>query len=296
MAGADMSPTELAGCAEIAATLAEVAEASSLGEELSASLGVQGVSASDLYQLFVKELPPFASIYLSSDGNIGGRSRSVIAGFYSALGIPTPSDPDHLAPLLRLLSEILNKEAELAGAGSNPEDGSRLASVSRARSVLVNDHLATWLPAYLLRAEEVAPRPLLGWVSCALDLFSVLVGECHYVAPGPQANDDGLVVPGSSAELISWITTPGRSGIMLTHWDIANLAQQLGLALRVGRKRFVLEELWTQAGDEIASCIEAMAVHQMKLFDDNIGDFPTLQAWSDNAAGTRQVLATMAGM
>ncbi len=296
IAQVDFSPAELAGYAQIAAALAEVAEASSLGEELSASLGVAGVSASDLYQLFVNELPPFASIYLSSDGNIGGNSRSVIAGFYSALGIPTPSDPDHLASLLRLLSGILNKEAELAGAGSNPEDESRLASVSRARSVLVNDHLAPWLPAYLLRAEEVAPRPLLGWVSCALDLLSVMVGERQYVVPGPRAYDEKLAEPGSSSELISWITTPGRSGIIVTHWDISNLAELLGMALRVGRKRFVLEELWAQGGTQVAGCIEAMAVRQMKLFDENIGDFPSLQAWSDKAAGTQQLLATLAGM
>lgn len=294
IAGANLSPADLKGYAEIAAALAEVAEASSVRMELSAALGVEGATPSDLYHLFVKELPPFASIYLSSDGNIGGGSRSVIAGFYSALGIPTPSDPDHLASLLRLLSGILNKEAELAGADSDAGDEQRLVSVSRARSVLVNDHLATWLPVYLLRAKEVAPRPLMGWVSCTLDLLSVMVGECQGTVPAVQVYDGNLAVPGSSSELISWITTPGRSGIIVTHWDISNLAESLGLALRVGRKRFVLEELWAQARQEVVGCIETMVERQMKLFDENIGDFPSLQAWSVKAAGTMQLLAMKA--
>ncbi len=290
----DATPADLMVYSEIAAALAEVAEASSLGEELSAALGVVGVTPADLYQLFVKELPPFASIYLSSEGNIGGESRSVIAGFYSALGIPTPSDPDHLASLLRLLSGILSKEAELSSAGWDAVDQGRLASVSRARSVLVNDHLATWLPAYLLRAKEVAPRPLMGWVLCALDLISVMVGECQDAPPVPQEPYGNYVPPNSSEELISWITTPSRSGIIVTHWDISNIAESLGLALRIGRKRFVLEELWGQAGTEVVGFIEAMAVHQVKLFDEYSGDLPSLQAWSAKAVGTMQLLATKA--
>ncbi len=292
--GVGLSPAELKAYAEIAAALAEVAEVSSLGEGLSAAVGVADVTPADLYQLFVKELPPFASIYLSSEGNIGGASRSVIAGFYSALGIPTPSDPDHLASLLRLLSGILVKEAELVGADSDSVDERRLASVSRARSVLVNDHLASWLPAYLLRAEEVAPRALMGWVTCAADLISVMVGECQYTGAATQVVEEDNLPPNSSSELISWITTPSRSGIIVTHWDIGNFAESLGLALRIGRKRFVLEELWGQAGPEVVGCIEALAVHQVKLFDKHSVDFPSLQAWSAKAVGTIQLLAARA--
>ncbi len=292
--GGSLDPDDRRGFAEIAASLAEVAEASSVRMELAAALGIEGAAPSDLYELFVKELPPFASIYLSTDGNIGGDTRFVIAGFYTALGIPVPSDPDHLASLLRLLSVILNKEAELASAGTDPSNEKRLASVSRARSVLVADHLATWLPAYLLRAEEVAPSALQGWVSCALDLLSVVTGGSQGTVLPTEEHDNGNIASASSSEVINWITSPGCSGLIITPWDIRNLAESLGLAIRIGRKRFVLEELWAQAGQEVLVHLQSMAERQMKLFDENCCDFPSLKTWSTRAARTVESLAAKA--
>ncbi|TAN23269.1 MAG: hypothetical protein EPN30_07800, partial [Actinomycetota bacterium] len=256
------------------------------------ALDICNATPSDLYRLFIKELPPFASIYLSCDGNIGGDSTSVIAGFYSALGVPTASNPDHLAELLRLLATILGKEADLAGAGTNPSNEKHLASVSRARSVLVADHLATWFPAYLLRAKEVAPSPLSGWVCSALDLMSILVGEDQ--STGLTLEAPNKAVSAFSSEMISWITSPGRSGLIITPWDLTNLAESLGLAVRIGRKRFVLEELWARAGEELLVNLHLLALRQMNLFDAYSSSFPSLQAWAERAGRTAELLSVKA--
>src|SRR3954471_13415191 len=44
--------------------------------------------------------PPYASLYLGADGLIGGEARDRIAGFWRAVGVAPPPEPDHLATML----------------------------------------------------------------------------------------------------------------------------------------------------------------------------------------------------
>ena len=288
--GGRPTPERLRGYAEIALALAEVAQASSVRREISEALGIEAASLSDLYELFVKELPPFASIYLSADGNIGGEIQSVIAGFYPVLGVPTPSDPDHLSSLLALLAGVLSKEAELTGDGG-AKGGLWLSSVRRAKSVLIAEHLLSWLPAYLLRAKDVAPTELLGWVSCALDLVSA---ACEYEqAEALAEKSETSVAIASVAELVNWITTPSCSGLILCPSDISSMADSLGLALRVGRKRFVLEELASQADpSQLLSLFVVAARRQEELFELYSGEFNSLTSWAARAKRSREMLSS----
>ncbi len=289
--GGGSAPERLLGYAEIAFALAEVAQASSVRREISEALGIEAASPADLYELFVKELPPFASIYLSSDGNIGGEIQSVIAGFYHVLGVSTPSDPDHLSSLLALLAGVLSKEAELTGDGGAKGDGMRLSSVRRSKSVLIAEHLMSWLPAYLLRAKEVAPAELLGWVSCAMDLVSAV---CE---PEPAAvlseESEPPAAMASVAELVKWMTTPSCSGLILCPSDISSMAGSLGLALRVGRKRFVLEELASQADPSQLLSLFVVAAHrQEELFELYSAEFSLLRSWVARAKRSREILSS----
>lgn len=287
-----VGPKELRGYAEIASALAVVAQASLVRGEISNALGIEDATPSDLYQLFVRELPPFASVYLSGDGNIGGESHSAIAGFYHALGVPTPSDPDHLSSLFSLLSQILQKEADLTKGSSDPAREAKLASVSRAKSVLVGEHLLSWLPAYLLRAKEVVSYRLSGWVNCAMDLLSVLVDQISQSEIGEEEFEFERF--GSVSDAVEWITTPRKSGLVITPWDISNIGDDLGVALRVGRKRFVLEELLNQSRSDVALALQVLSDHQMKLFNAHKREFPSLSIWAERAARTRELIASYA--
>lgn len=278
-------PTQLA---EVALALAEVVSTSKVPYEIADVLGCNGVSSGDLYQAFIKDLPPFASIYLSGDGNIGGEPRSVIAGFYRALSQPIPSDPDHLSNLLSLLAGILNAQAESAGTQS-PE---KAESVNRAKLVILSDHILSWLPAYLLRANEVFPSALENWVAVTMDLLAVLSNEI--------LNDIGQADPAVSFDIarndvdqiVSFVTSPGRSGIIVTQSDIEEISRALDLPLRVGRKRFILEDLFAISSRDVLGEFHSLAIRQCQLFESNVSQFPSLRNWIDRASQTIGLLSS----
>lgn len=285
--------TSVAHYAEVASALAEVVSASTVSVEIADAMGCMGVSSGDLYKAFIKDLPPFASIYLSDDGNIGGEPRSVIAGFYRALSQPIPADPDHLSNLLSLLAGILNALAESIGSQS-PE---KAESINRAKDVIVGDHILSWFPAYLLRANEVFPSSLKNWVSLALDYSSILSTQISNELGQAESVDSSVanfdIDRNDVGQLVSMLTSPGRSGLIVTLSDIEEIARELSLPLRVGRKRFVLEDLFATRSSDILVAFEFLARRQHQVFNSNLGEFPALKIWVDRASHTKELLTSL---
>ena len=73
---------------------------------VAASLGINSDVAAHT-DLFCLQLPPFAAIYLGADGMLGGEAADRVAGFWRALGLVPPAEPDHLAALLGLYSTLV---------------------------------------------------------------------------------------------------------------------------------------------------------------------------------------------
>jgi TorA maturation chaperone TorD len=270
---------------EVTSALSEVASATELRAEIADALGLPGVARSDLYRLFIKDLPPFASIYLSADGNIGGDSQAVISGIYRALGVPVPNDPDHLSSLFALLSQILVAEAKSIENGSEPE----LSSVVRTRQVLVNDHLLTWLPAYLISAIRVAPQPLSNWVSLCWDALRLLSPPAE--APGPKDREVCLDQVDNLAKLIDFLTTPSKSGIILTLSDIETISTEIGLAVRAGTKRMVLKDVFLTEPEGFSEKVEALIRRQISDYISATAEFSYLDAWVVNAENALKILS-----
>lgn len=278
---------------ELATAIAEVAEGSSVRDEIAEGLEILGTTPADLYQLFIKELPPFASIYLSSDGNLGGSSRATIAGYFTALDIPIPSDPDHISALLVLLAQILESQlivsSKLLGQGDDANI-SKLDSICRARDVLLNEHILSWLPAYLLRARQVGPSSLLGWVNYCTDLIYLLANENGFEFTDSQRFEprrEGL----SSNEIVSWTTSPFLSGLIITYHDLEVVASKLNVSIRAGRKRFILEDLLSATGFDAIEQLCQIARKQGELYLSNCSDFPTLKIWGLKANRTSELLS-----
>src|SRR5215218_10083041 len=89
-------------------------------------------------ELFIFQLYPYASVYLGTEGMMGGEARDRIGGFWRALGQMPPAEPDHLSVMLALyvrLVELEENEASRAGR----------AGWRNARRAFLWEHLLSWL-------------------------------------------------------------------------------------------------------------------------------------------------------
>ena len=88
---------------ELVRTLGVLAEAPNSGTgSVAAAIGLPAPTPDDYTDAFVFQLYPYASVYLGAEGMIGGEARDRIAGFWRALRLTPPAEPDHLTALLGL--------------------------------------------------------------------------------------------------------------------------------------------------------------------------------------------------
>lgn len=193
-------------------------------------------------EAFVVQLVPHASVYLSPHGLLGGETADRVAGFWRALRMPVPADPDHLTTLLGLYASLVDRQA-------GEPDGPRRVLLGQARAALLHEHLLSWLPAYALAMVDVGPAAYAAWAGLlreALSAESAEIGApdrlpAHLVAVPPMANlDDGLDA------VLSALLSPARSGLVLTRGHLAGLAHGAGLGLRLGDRTQTLRALMEQ--------------------------------------------------
>jgi nitrate reductase delta subunit len=210
---------------------------------VAASLGITPDTAAHT-DLFCLQLPPFAAVYLGPEGMLGGDAAERAAGFWRALGLVPPAEPDHLAALLGLYSAIVGAEADEA-------DFARRVLWGEARRGLLWEHLLPWMPVYARAAARSATAAYRPWAEA---LASTLLAE----AAAHPAGDDFLPLhfreapPAATPEAgdlegyLRHLLTPVRSGIVITRRDLARAARRLGLGLRMGERAFVLSALVRQ--------------------------------------------------
>ena len=206
-----------------------------------AVLGWTGPGNAEHTEVFVLNCPPYASVYLGAEGGLGGDAADRAAGFWRAIGLAPPAEPDHLAALFGLY-------ASLGEAAGDVRAATTADALTRARHALFWEHLWSWLPSYLdaitdLGAPGLAPwarlarRALLaergghpgGWLPLALR-----------AAPEPGPAADGLDA------MLDVLTCPVRSGFILTRRSLAAGAKAAGAGHRIGERRFTLRALLEQ--------------------------------------------------
>lgn len=194
-----------------------------------------GVEYADLFLL---QLWPYASIYVGAEGKLGGEARDRVAGFWRALRMTPPAEPDHVAALLGLYATLVDAEvAEL--------DPARRGLRRRSRQALLWEHLLSWLPPYLAKLNEIASPFYRAWgelLSAALIAEAVELELSDdlplHLREAPELAD--------TEDLTAGILTPARSGIVLVRDDLARAAHRLGLGLRQGERTYVLKALLAQ--------------------------------------------------
>jgi hypothetical protein len=229
---------------ELFRALAVVTEgASPAHRRVAASLGVTADPAAST-DLFCFQLPPYASIHLGAEGMLGGEAAERVAGFWRALGLVPPGEPDHLAALLGLY-------AALAEAEAGEMDPARRLLRGEARRALLWEHLLVWVPGYARAAARVAGPGFRPWAGTLLSaLLAEAAAEPSGTGPLPlhlreapaaaAPGDDGLDA------YLGRLLAPVRSGMVITRHDLARAARRLGLGLRMGERRFILSALVAQ--------------------------------------------------
>lgn len=240
---------------EIIRALAVLAEPpTDRSAELAALVDLSGVpDVSDHTELFTFQLYPYASVYTGVEGALGGEARDRVAGFWRALSLEPPSEPDHLTTLLGLYAEICERERQ------SSDDAPRRAW-AHARSAMLWEHLLSWLGPYLAKMEDLAPPFYRQWAAL---LRTRLWHEAAHV-PRPaalplhlRAADAATAEGPDETTRTAWLLAPVLSGMILTRHDIATGARELGLGLRAGERRYALEAL---LGQEPSAVVQWLSV------------------------------------
>jgi TorA maturation chaperone TorD len=223
---------------------------------IAAALGLGEWDAAAHTELFSFALYPYASVYLGAEGMLGGEARDRVAGFWRVLGMVPPEEPDHLTTLLALYAEL----AERAVAEETP---AHRAALERARAAFFWEHLASWLPVYLVKARALARDGYLRWVellsealeaeALALPPAEALPLHLREAPPFVGAGEAG------DAAFVAELLAPARTGFILVRGDLRRIAAAIGIALRQGERRYALTALLAQDRATVVGELAALA-------------------------------------
>jgi TorA maturation chaperone TorD len=219
-------------------------------------LGLGELDAAAHTELFAFALYPYASVYLGPEGMLGGEARDRIAGFWRALGLTPPAEPDHLATLLAFY-------AGLCEGASQEDEPRRRAALERARAAFFWEHLASWLPVYLAKARPLADDAYGRWTELLNDALEAEGAALEKPETLPlhlrAASDAPPVDAGDDAALLAMLLAPVRAGFILTRADLRELARAQGIALRQGERRYALGALLAQDPASVRRTLRSQA-------------------------------------
>lgn len=256
---------------------------------LAALVGLPAPSRSDWTEAFIVQLAPHASIYLGPEGMLGGEAADRVAGFWRALRLRVPSDPDHVTALLGLYATLLEAEA-------NEPAPARGLLWREARTALLHEHLISWLLVYTAAMRDVGPAPYRNWASL---LHEALAAETADVGPPSRLPMHLRDVPALSwigqglDTLLDELFAPARAGLVITRAHLAAAAGHNNLGLRVGDRKRMLRALLEQ--DPFAT-LDWLAEHAQTWSARHAADQrlagPVAAYWAERAAATGLVAAS----
>ncbi|GAC1413836.1 MAG: hypothetical protein NVS3B16_05350 [Vulcanimicrobiaceae bacterium] len=241
--------------------------------------------------LFTLQLYPYASVYVGAEGMLGGEASDRVAGFWRALGMVPPPEADHLATLLALYAELRERRA------SEPDDIGR-AALDRASGALLWEHLLPWVPLYTRKMRAIGDDFYCAWAELlertllaeAAERGPLALAPLHLREAPPFADprEEG------AKPFVAALLAPVRSGFILVRADLARAANELGLGLRHGERRYVLESLFAQERVAVLAWLETEAAAAAQQHRD-IAGFPAVMCeyWSARANATSALLGTL---
>jgi hypothetical protein len=287
--GPEMGPemgTAAAGRWELLRALGAVPDSPAAARGVGPALGLDPVSDAGHTDAFVLNCPPYAAIYLGPQGAIGGEGADRVAGFWRAIGITPPAEPDHLAALLGLYARL----GEAAAGARRPATAAALA---QSQAVLFWEHLWPWLPAYLDAVTDLAVPALTSWGDLVRRALVAESGDLPPCPRPPLALREAPPVaqpPAGPGDLIELVTIPVRSGLILTRRRLAEGAARAGVGFRIGERRFALRAMLEQDPRATLAWLAGEAGRWEQRHRDRAPGDQVTGWWAARAARTAQVL------
>jgi TorA maturation chaperone TorD len=241
--------------------------------------------------IFLFQLYPYASVYLGPEGMLGGEARDRIAGFWRVLEETPPPECDHLALMLALYARLCDEH-------NGAESEQARAFWSNARRAFFWEHLASWLPVYLDKLEQIADPYYCHWGEL---LRGALEDEAQshehqeslslHLREAPELDDPR----GSSGEdFLESLLAPVLSGMILIRSDLERAARELGLGSRLGERKFVLKALFAQDAEATLRWLESEAVRWEEIHLERPAVWEAISTfWSSRAAHSAELLAAL---
>jgi Nitrate reductase delta subunit len=201
-------------------------------EPIAHALGLTLPSRAEHTEVFSLQVYPYASVYLGAEGMLGGEARDRVAGFWRAIGLVPPAEPDHLAALLGLHATLIDADAPL-----------------HARTALLWEHLLTWIPVMADTVVRTISGTYTQWAAQLLDVLLEEAAAHPLEGPAPLHFRMAPPLPDFDRDpkgAVNGLLAPVRTGMVLTRADLATAAEAMGLGLRQGERRFVLSALLAQ--------------------------------------------------
>ena len=300
-----------AGRWELLRSLGAVPDSPAAARCVGPALGLDPVSDAEHTEAFVLNCPPYAAIYLGPHGAIGGEGADRVAGFWRAIGITPPAEPDHLAALLGLYARL----GEAAAGARRPATAAALA---QSQAVLFWEHLWPWLPGYLDAVADLAVPSLTTWTglvrrAIAAEYRAKPPGPRQPLAlraapppaepaAGPEVGPEAEPAAGPEArptdgprDLVELVTIPVRSGLILTRRRLAEGAGRAGVGFRIGERRFALRAMLEQDPRATVAWLAGEADRWQQRHRDRAPRDEVTGWWAARAARTAQVLRDYAG-
>ncbi len=252
------------------------------------ALGLPGpADPADHTEVFVFQLVPYASVYLGPEGMLGGEAADRVAGFWRALRLAPPPEPDHLAGLLGLYATLCEAERD-------ERDTARRLLWRESRRALLWEHLLPWAVPYARAVAADAPTLYAAWGELLAE--ALLAEAADLEPPGTPPlhlrNVPGIPEPSEdAAAFLRAVLTPVRSGLLLTRWDLVRAAWTLGLGLRAGERAFALRSLLDQDPPATLGFLAEEAAGwaaRHRVTEAALGDIG--RHWRERAEATRALL------
>jgi hypothetical protein len=257
-----------------------------------AALDLPGCDAAAHTSVFVLNCPPYASVYLGAEGGLGGAAADRVAGFWRAIGLSPPAEPDHLTVLLSLYAQLGERWEEACHAADSPA----MAALSHARQALFAEHLWPWLPGYLAALADLGTPALSMWARvtgqviaaehAAAVVLPLALPLALRDAPAPVDAGCGF------GELLDALTSPVRSGMIITRQALAAGAGRAGAGHRIGERRYALRAMLEQEPESTCAWLAEEASRWAGRHLAAAPDDPVQQWWAARANVTAQVLST----